>query len=386
MFHLYESPPNGRGPGPAQSIALTAMGARRRLVLGAVVAWVAAPSAAQHRLPECGRWEGEPVNRPACASALAPRSPILALCRAGDTVVAAGERGHVLTSGDEGRSWVQASVPASVTLTALDFLDARRGFVCGHQGLVMSTVDGGRTWTRRIDARSFGAQMASALDAVSEQAAAWRNGARDKPLFALRFADNRRGLAVGAFGLALASSDAGETWAPAVAMIENPKGLHLYGVVQRGDGYLVVGEQGFVAEGRLETGLRRIACPYGGSLFGAVDTGAGTLVYGLRGHALLLRPDGSWMPVPTETDRNLVGAIVAAPGAAVLVDERGHWRALDLVRGRIVARDDSASFPAAAMVGLGDGSLLIAGPRGLSIEAGAGALGRVAAAVAKAAA
>src|SRR5438045_9105322 len=45
------------------------------------------------------------LDTPAASSALAARSLINGLARAGGRLVAVGQRGHVLVSDDEGRSW-----------------------------------------------------------------------------------------------------------------------------------------------------------------------------------------------------------------------------------------------------------------------------------------
>lgn len=47
----------------------------------------------------------------------AATSMLLDIAKAGDRLVAVGERGHILYSDDKGESWVQAAVPTSVMLT-----------------------------------------------------------------------------------------------------------------------------------------------------------------------------------------------------------------------------------------------------------------------------
>ncbi len=54
-----------------------------------------------------------------------------------------GERGIVLLSDDAGVSWRQAKVPVSVSLTAVQFVDAEQGWAVGHLGVVLHTQDGG---------------------------------------------------------------------------------------------------------------------------------------------------------------------------------------------------------------------------------------------------
>ncbi|HEY5719786.1 MAG TPA: hypothetical protein VIW02_05345, partial [Gammaproteobacteria bacterium] len=56
---------------------------------------------------------------------LASRSLLLDADRAGERIVAVGERGHLLVSGDEGQSWSQRRVPTVAMLTAVHFHDER---------------------------------------------------------------------------------------------------------------------------------------------------------------------------------------------------------------------------------------------------------------------
>src|SRR5213593_949007 len=74
----------------------------------------------------------EALDRPALPVAMAAKSMLLGAAQAGERLVAVGERGIVVLSEDAGRTWRQARVPVSVTLTAVRFVDAKQGFVVGH--------------------------------------------------------------------------------------------------------------------------------------------------------------------------------------------------------------------------------------------------------------
>ncbi len=127
---------------------------------------------------------------PASITPFATRSMMLDVTRAGERIVAVGDRGVILLSDDEGQSWRQpAVVPVNATLNAVSFADALTGWAVGHWGVILRTVDGGETWTRqRID--------------TSE----------DRPLFSVHFSDARNGIAVGLWSLLLRTNDGGETW------------------------------------------------------------------------------------------------------------------------------------------------------------------------------
>lgn len=74
------------------------------------------------------------LDLPAKASALAQRSPLLDLARAGSRLVAVGQRGHILYSDDEGGRWQQARVPVSSDLNAVTFPTPEQGWAVGGMG------------------------------------------------------------------------------------------------------------------------------------------------------------------------------------------------------------------------------------------------------------
>jgi len=65
----------------------------------------------------------EALEKPALQTPRAQKAAMLAIARAGNRLVAAGERGIVLLSDDGGATWRQASVPVQVTLTTMRFVD-----------------------------------------------------------------------------------------------------------------------------------------------------------------------------------------------------------------------------------------------------------------------
>ena len=76
---------------------------------------------------------------------------LLGVANAGSRVVAVGERGMAIYSDDGGSSWNQASVPVSVTLTVVRFLNDHRGFAAGHNGVLLGTTDAGANWEKILD-------------------------------------------------------------------------------------------------------------------------------------------------------------------------------------------------------------------------------------------
>ena len=103
--------------------------------------------------PADTRWR-DVLDAPAAKSTLAARGLLNGLARAGQRIVAVGQRGHVLYSDDAGKHWQQADVPVSSDLVAVSFPDATHGWAVGHDGVVLHSADAGRSWTRQLDGRS----------------------------------------------------------------------------------------------------------------------------------------------------------------------------------------------------------------------------------------
>ncbi len=91
------------------------------------------------------------LTRPAIVSHKASTSVLLTVVSTGNRLYAAGERGIILSSDDNGVQWKQQSVPTSINLTSLEFTDEKNGWVTGHMGVVLNTKDGGKTWVKQLD-------------------------------------------------------------------------------------------------------------------------------------------------------------------------------------------------------------------------------------------
>src|SRR5688500_1065101 len=170
---------------------------------------------------------------------------LLGVAQAGDRLVAVGERGIVVTSDDGGASWTQSPVPVSSTLTAVSFAGAQRGWAVGHDGVILHSADGGRSWIRQLDGNLANAMtLAAAVEAEKKardtnDAAALKQAANrvddaqaaarfgpSRPLLAVWFRNESDGLAAGSYGLLLRTPDGGKTWALASEAIANPEGYH----------------------------------------------------------------------------------------------------------------------------------------------------------------
>ncbi|KQV48846.1 glycosyl hydrolase [Pelomonas sp. Root1217] len=293
----------------------------------------------------------------------------LAVTRAGDRLVAVGERGTVLWSDDGGKAWQQAQVPVRAGLTALRFVDAQTGWAAGHLGVILKTSDGGKTWVRQME----GLQAAQALLSAATDDAGRRAAQRlveegaDKPWFDIDVIDARQAIAVGAYGLAMVTRDGGTSWQPLPTRAANPRGLHLYGVRVVDGQWLIAGEQGLLL--RSSDGgatFTALASPYKGSFFGLLVSDKGTLLaYGLRGSVYRSADAGnSWTKVELGTPLSLQAGI----------ERRGELTLLTQTGELFVSADDGLSFtrrpppagplPAAGLAAAPDGAWVIASLRG----------------------
>jgi photosystem II stability/assembly factor-like uncharacterized protein len=286
------------------------------------------------------------LDTPALRSPLAVRGILNGIARAGERVVVVGQRGHILWSDNAGQDWQQAEVPVTSDLVAVFFVDREQGWAVGHDGVVLHTADAGKTWQRQRDGRPNEA---------------------DVPLLDVWFRDANSGYAVGAFGTLLETNDGGGSWQSAQAASDNPKKMHLYAVRAVGDTVWIAGEQGLLLKlDRASGRFVAVPLPYQGTLFGVTGSAGAVVVHGLRGNVLRSADCGaSWQAVPTGVQVGITASAVDAGGRILLASQAGHLFA---------SSDDGASFaplkierpfPAAAVLGVAPGRVLVAGPRGV---------------------
>ncbi len=347
-----------------------------------VLAWaLAAPVACAHATPDVA----DVLQRPAATGARADAGVMLAISRVGSRLVVVGERGIVLLSDNHGVTWRQARVPVSVSLTAVQFVDDRRGWAVGHGGAVLSSVDGGASWTLRLDgiraARMVQQAARAQVDASGEGGgpSARRQLADadrlvadgpDKPFLDVLFADARHGVIVGAYGLAFATDDGGVHWQSWMGRLPNPRGNHLYRIAAAGPRLFVVGEQGLLL--RSDDGgaaFATVETPYAGTWFGAhADPDGGLLVYGLRGNAWAAAAAAApWIKLTLGTLNSLADATVLSDGRLVLVDQAGQAFVSAAPAPAYGFRPLAASFgvPVSALVQAADGALVAATAHGV---------------------
>ncbi|WP_218135249.1 YCF48-related protein [Variovorax sp. YR216] len=322
-----------------------------------------------------------PLTLPSAPSALAGRAPVNALAMAGTRLVSAGQRGHILFSDDEGKTWTQAAVPVSSDLTAIFFVDARQGWAAGHEGVILHSADGGATWQLQLDGQraaqlvvhQYG-QPSQPADASAERlardAATFAAQGADKPFLDIYFENEREGFAIGAFNLILRTEDGGQRWTPWLDRVDNPDALHLYAMRPAAGTLFMVGEQGLTLKLDRERGrFVRVPLPYKGTLFGVLGTPQMVMVFGLRGNAWRSTDGGaSWTRTNTGVNAGLAGGTARSDGSILLASQAGQ-----LLR----STDDGASFdrvalgrvaPVFALAASTTQAVALGGPDGVRME------------------
>lgn len=304
----------------------------------------------------------------------------LAVTRAGYRLVSVGARGTVLLSDDGGKTWRQArSVPSSVALTDVCFVNDKVGWAVGHSGIVLHSRDGGENWARQLDGRQAAQHVleeAKALEATGREGAGrllrdaqgMVEDGPDKPLLSVSFTNERRGYVVGAYGLALATEDGGQSWKAFMARLPNPRGKHLYQIRADGARLLISGEQGALFHSdNAGLSFSEVRTPYPGTFFGVLSLAEDSvLAYGLRGNVWRSGDGGAaWTQIPIDQEITITSGVRLKNGAVVLADESGRLLRSDDQGRSFSALKAKAPNAVTALVQIDDGALVMSGARGL---------------------
>ncbi|HEX9207760.1 MAG TPA: YCF48-related protein [Steroidobacteraceae bacterium] len=272
---------------------------------------------------------------------------LIDITRAGDRLVAVGERGFALLSDDAGETWRSRETPVTRTLTGVSFRDAKVGVAVGHGGSFIRTEDGGETWTQVPVPDAGPESLLGVLNIGGDHFAAY-----------------------GAFGMYFDSTDAGKTWVRRMVMSEDFQ-WHISQViaVNGGNTLLMVAESGTLARSD-DAGVTWTAMtsPYVGSYFGALTTADGTiLAFGMRGNVWRTTDLGAtWQKIELNTTASLNGGRVLSDGRILLVGNNGLL---------VVSKDDGQTlemhwapggrgYSAVAEAG---GRIILAGEGGVSV-------------------
>lgn len=290
----------------------------------------------------CGPLPARAADSPVFAPGV--RQLLLDVARAGDRLVAVGERGKIFLSVDQGRTWQLALAPGEATLTAVYFHDERHGWAVGHDAVILRTDDGGDHW-----------------------ALVHQDPSGHRPLLDVWFENENHGFAVGAYGLFLETRDGGRRWRPRRLLSED---LHFNSIAGTPAGRIyLAGEAGtLLRSDDAGRNWRPLRSPYRGSFFGVLCLPDGNpLIFGIRGKAFR-SPDGGrrWLPVARAAEAALQGGTVLGNGTVVLVGNGGQVLVSHDKGRKFMPRRHDVHHAFAAVAVAGD-SLVLTGERGLTL-------------------
>jgi len=279
---------------------------------------------------------------------LASHSLLLDITHAGTRLVAVGERGHVLVSDDNGKTWQQILVPTRSQLTAVYFIDESVGWAVGLDAVILSTVDRGDSWTLQHRDKQY-----------------------DDPLLDVWFKDRNNGFAIGAYGLFLSTNNGGKSWDRRQISDED---FHLNAISAFDSNELfIAAEQGNLYHS-VDGGYSwtKLPSPYAGSFFGiTVINEDFLLVFGLRGNLYSSGDKGkNWQKIDSGTEASLMAALEQKNGTIRIVGLGGNI---------LTSTDQGKSFSLrvrkdrktlTSIVEAADGQLVMSGSAGITIEAG----------------
>lgn len=273
---------------------------------------------------------------------LATESMFLDVTRYGKALIAVGERGHIAISKD-GVSWEQAQhVPTRSTLTSV-FSIGDRVWAGGHDAAILTSGDGGQTWTQEF------------FDPDRQQA-----------VMDILFTDENNGVAIGSYGLYLHTSDGGQNWEEAT--VDTEIDYHLNKLLYFGDGkWMIAGEAGYSYRSQDDGETwEPVEVPYQGSMWGALKTSSECVMFfGLRGHVMESCDFGtSWAELETGSEASISGAaehnglvVMAANSGTILIKDEG---------GIFTTYHHSSGGDFAAILSLEDGNFLLVGEDGVN--------------------
>lgn len=273
---------------------------------------------------------------------LATQSLLLDVVRGpGGRLIAVGERGHIIIS-DDGESWRQAEVvPTRSTLTTVTTAGDRL-WAAGHDTVIITSGDGGKTWSRQ-----------------------YFDPERQQPIMDILFADDRHGTVIGAYGLMMTTDDGGQSWEDAYADEENE--FHLNSLVPYPDGRLMIAGEAGYSYRSFDDGetWERLELPYHGSMWGALAVPDGcVLFFGLRGHVQGSCDFGNtWWILNSGTQASLSGAAVDG-GTTIIVGNSGTVLVREN-RGDFEVYSHSSGVDLSAAEPLGEGRFIVVGEDGV---------------------
>ncbi|MBE9540634.1 MAG: sialidase [Proteobacteria bacterium] len=348
------------------------------------------------------------VFTPAIPFANVASMPLFDISRAGERLVAVGERGLIIVSDDDGQNWQQAAVPVSATLTAVSFPTPDKGWAVGHAGTILHSDDGGSSWQLQFDGNAVNEQylaftrvererLQTEVDALQqsadsataeaspsllkemersledavyaeEDAEQAMEGCPPDPFLDVLFVTADTGFAVGAYGMIYRTEDAGTSWHAGYAGIENIDRYHYYSLAQTEGGLLYLSGEAGLLYRSTDGGLswERLESLYDGSLFGLLTQGEHVIAFGLRGNIFRSDDRGyAWSRLDNPAENGLYGGSILASGDVLLLGSGGLVLRAPSAGGAFRAFNDPTRTTFSAAIGGREGEVLAVGMNGV---------------------
>ncbi|MEH6579071.1 MAG: YCF48-related protein [Amphritea sp.] len=252
----------------------------------------------------------DPLESEVLPMASAAQSLLLDIARAGDRLVAVGERGHILYSDDQGSNWTLSQVPVRSQLNAVFFADDQLGWAVGEDAVILHTSDGGLSWQKQFDARDADLKG---------------------PLLDIYFISATEGLAIGVFNKLYHTQNGGKSWEIWQEHADNLDEWHLFSMASPAPGVIyVTSESGllFLSQDGGNSFIQQ-QTDHDGSFHGVLAMrgadGLDRLLLSGVGGKLFISPDSgnSWRELDSHTEAGLSGGSWLPDGSALIVGADG---------------------------------------------------------------
>lgn len=297
------------------------------------------------------------------------KTAFLALARIGERILTVGERGVIAYSDDGGESWVQSEVPVSTLITSMDVVSEDTAWAVGHSGVILHTNDQAKTWTLALEGNEANQLLLRKAQATFDKAKlAYQNAegyekedfqyvmedaefalsnaefdvglGPSNPFLDVLFLNDKKGFAIGAYGLFVSTDDGGNAWESVAHRLENFDRYHLNALAQlKGGAIIIAGEAGtlFVSyDGGAQ--WETLYGPYQGSFFGiqATVNENEALLYGLKGHIFKTTDAGQrWKRIVVDVETSLTSSAISDNGLIAIAGLSGVV---------LLSRDQGESF------------------------------------------
>jgi photosystem II stability/assembly factor-like uncharacterized protein len=342
------------------------------------------------------------LDLPATQSTLASKSVLMSMTIDNNTVLAVGERGHII-NWQTSDHWTQHQSPVSVAITDVILLSNGSKIAVGHDGIILKKTMGSTTWRKVLTGREITKlkikqmelkhqalqlvilktedeyeleELTYQLDdlafAMEDNQIEIKSGP-NKPLLSVARTAKDILFASGAYGTLLTSIDKGESWELVSNRLDNPDSFHLNSIITTStDELFIVGENGIgFYSNNLGQTWSTMSLPYSGSLFGivanTVKDKTQLIAFGLQGN-FIVSVDGGfiWQHKKLPISASLLGGSFSKEGTAYLVGHGGLIVSFNPERPESFNISKHPSGAAFSSVLVKEHSLILAGQFGIS--------------------